>query len=90
MTRMPRLDERPAIASLYRLQFEPAQDAWVLLYPEGMVKLNATAAEILRRCDGHASVEQLITGLERDFAPADLRADVHYFLGDAYGRGWLV
>ena len=90
MTRMPRLDERPAVASLYRLQFEPAQDAWVLLYPEGMVKLNATAAEILRRCDGSSSVEQLVGGLERDFAPADLRADVHHFLGDAYGRGWLV
>jgi pyrroloquinoline quinone biosynthesis protein D len=90
MMRLPRLEERPSVARLYRLQFEPAQDGWVLLYPEGMVKLNATAAEILRRCDGNASVEQLITGLERDFAPADLRADVHYFLQDAYERGWLV
>jgi pyrroloquinoline quinone biosynthesis protein D len=84
------LDDRPAIASLYRLQFEPAQQAWVLLYPEGMVKLNATAAEVLRRCDGATSVEKLITGLERDFAPADLRADVCHFLGDAHGRGWIA
>ena len=33
---------------MFRLQFEPVQDCWVLLYPEGMIKLNASAAEILR------------------------------------------
>ena len=40
------------IAKLFRLQWEPAQDAHVLLYPEGMVKLNQSAGEILLRCDG--------------------------------------
>jgi pyrroloquinoline quinone biosynthesis protein D len=82
--------ERPAIASLYRLQYEPAQQAWVLLYPEGMVRLNASAAEILRRCDGATGVEQLIAGLERDYAPAELRDDVTCFLEDAHGRGWIA
>jgi pyrroloquinoline quinone biosynthesis protein D len=75
---------------MYRLQFEPAQQAWVLLYPEGMDKLNASASEVLRRCDGATTVVDLIAGLERDFAPADLRADVCHFLGDAHGRGWIV
>jgi pyrroloquinoline quinone biosynthesis protein D len=84
------LDHRPAIAALYRLQFERAQQAWVLLYPEGMVKLNASAAEVLRRCDGATSVQQIVAGLERDFAPADVRADVCQFLGDAHGRGWIA
>jgi pyrroloquinoline quinone biosynthesis protein D len=55
-----------------------------------MVKLNATAAEILGRCDGATSVQQLILALERDFAPADVRADVCRFLSDAHGRGWLA
>ena len=86
----PRIDDRPALAPLYRLQFEQAQKRWVLLYPEGMVKLNATAAEILRRCDGSLSVHELIDGLERDYAPAQLRGDVCHFLGDAYGRGWII
>ena len=36
----------------FRLQWEPAQKAHVLLYPEGMVKLNGSAGEILKRCDG--------------------------------------
>ena len=49
-TRRPRLDA--SVSPMFRLQFEPAQDGWVLLYPEGMVRLNEPAAEILRRCDG--------------------------------------
>jgi pyrroloquinoline quinone biosynthesis protein D len=84
------LDDRPAISKMYRLQFEAAQQAWVLLYPEGMVKLNASAAEVLRRCDGATTVQQLVASLERDFAPADVRADVCHFLGDAHGRGWIA
>jgi pyrroloquinoline quinone biosynthesis protein D len=84
------LDDLPSITPMYRLQFEPAQRAWVLLYPEGMVRLNASAAEVLRRCDGATSVQALIAALERDFAPADVRADVCHFLGDAHGRGWIA
>ncbi|HEX6708438.1 MAG TPA: pyrroloquinoline quinone biosynthesis peptide chaperone PqqD [Albitalea sp.] len=81
---------RPALSPLYRLQYEPAQQAWVLLYPEGMVRLNASAAEILGRCDGRSGVEEIVATLERDFAPADLRDDVVRFLGDAHERGWIA
>ncbi|HQE41111.1 MAG TPA: pyrroloquinoline quinone biosynthesis peptide chaperone PqqD, partial [Zoogloea sp.] len=42
---------RPCIHRLFRFQWEPAQQAHVLLYPEGMVKLNQSAGEILKRCD---------------------------------------
>jgi pyrroloquinoline quinone biosynthesis protein D len=90
MTAKPETHHRPVLAAQYRLQFEPAQDAWVLLYPEGMVKLNKSAAEILRRCDGSASVDEVISGLERDYAPMQLRDDVCLFLEDAHGRGWIV
>ena len=47
---------RPRIASGFRLQWEEAQGCHVLLYPEGMVKLNRSAGEILARCDGQRSV----------------------------------
>ena len=80
---------RPAVAPMYRLQFEPAQDAWVLLYPEGMVKLNTPAAEILRRCDGQRSVEAIVDDLERAFACEGLSGDVLAFLGQARERGWV-
>ena len=81
---------RPVIAPMYRLQFEQAQDAWVLLYPEGMVKLNAPAAEILRRCDGRRSVDQIVGELEAAFARTALRDDVQAFLAQAGDRGWIA
>jgi pyrroloquinoline quinone biosynthesis protein D len=37
------LPERPRLNRLFRLQWEEAQQAYVLLYPEGMVKLNLSA-----------------------------------------------
>ena len=83
------LDAKPEVASLFRLQFEPVQDAWVLLYPEGMVKLNTPAAEILRRCDGQRSVEAIVGELETAFARDGLVDDVLGFLNQARGRGWL-
>ena len=39
----------PRVGAGFRLQFEPAQDCHVLLYPEGMVKLNPTAGEIMSK-----------------------------------------
>ena len=81
---------RPAVATMYRLQFEQAQDAWVLLYPEGMVKLNTPAAEILRRCDGSRSVDDIVGELELAFAKTPLKDDVHAFLDQARERGWLA
>ena len=80
---------RPLVAPMYRLQFEPAQDAWVLLYPEGMVKLNTPAAEILRRCNGERSVDDIVGELERAFGRGALAGDVHAFLAQARERGWL-
>jgi pyrroloquinoline quinone biosynthesis protein D len=83
-------DSRPMLAPLYRLQFESAQDRWVLLYPEGMVRLNGSASEVLRRCDGQLSVHELVAGLERDFDHPDVRTEAVQFLCDAHGRGWIV
>ncbi|WP_428422944.1 pyrroloquinoline quinone biosynthesis peptide chaperone PqqD [Methylibium sp.] len=80
----------PRLAPMYRLQFEPAQDCWVLLYPEGLVKLNVPATEILKRCDGQASVTDITADLERAFGQTDLRADVNEFLQSAYERNWIV
>jgi len=79
----------PAIAPMYRLQYEAAQDSWVLLYPEGMVRLNGPASEILRRCDGLRSVQQIVGELEQSFGESDLHGDVCNFLRDAHEHGWI-
>ena len=79
----------PALRSLYRLQWEEVQQAWVLLYPEGMVRLNVPAAEILKRCDGATPVAALVRDLERAFGASDLEADVREFLREAASHGWI-
>ena len=66
---------RPAIGRGFRLQWEPAQNAHVLLYPEGMVKLNASAGEILRRCDGARTLGEIVAELQTAFGVADV-ADI--------------
>ena len=81
---------RPAIQHGFRLQWEPAQGTHVLLYPEGMVKLNGSAGEILKRCDGHASIAEITTELERVFSKAGLHAEVVAFLQMAVHNGWLT
>ncbi|NLG74803.1 MAG: pyrroloquinoline quinone biosynthesis peptide chaperone PqqD [Xanthomonadaceae bacterium] len=82
--------DSPAIARGFRLQWEPAQSAHVLLYPEGMVKLNGSAGEILRRCDGVATLAEIVSDLEGAFSRSGLRADVVAFLTLAAERGWVA
>lgn len=61
----------------------------MLLFPEGMVRLNATAGEILRRCDGARSVAEIIAELEQRFESDAVAADVDAFLQSATKDGWL-
>ncbi len=75
----------------YRLQWEEAQDCHVLLYPEGLVKLSPTAAEILSRCQQPVTEAELIAMLQQAYPQADsLPADVREFLADARRQEWLV
>lgn len=83
------LDTTPRVSKRFRLQWEEAQQAWVLLYPEGMVKLNQSAGEILRRCDGARSVDEVVADLEQAFATTGLEADVLAFLELARKQQWI-
>ncbi len=81
--------DQPRIARGFRLQWEEVQDAWVLLYPEGMVKLNASAGEILRRCDGERTVQAIVGELEKAFETTGLADDVVAFLEIAARQRWV-
>jgi pyrroloquinoline quinone biosynthesis protein D len=83
------LEAQPRVAAHFRLQWEEAQKSWVLLYPEGMVKLNASAGEIMRRLDGEKTVLALIDELEIQFETSGLAADVLDFLAIAQRQGWV-
>jgi len=80
---------RPAIARGLRLQWEPAQEAHVLLYPEGMVKLNGSAGAILSRCDGVRTLKEIVADLERSFGTTGLSDDVAAFVTLALERRWV-
>ncbi|ALO47437.1 pyrroloquinoline quinone biosynthesis peptide chaperone PqqD [Pseudohongiella spirulinae] len=77
-------------ARQYKLQWETAQDAWVLLYPEGLIKLTGSAGEILKRIDGRSSVEDIVSNLQAAFPEADLQQDVIDFLEHAHDKGWIT
>ncbi|MDT8311675.1 MAG: pyrroloquinoline quinone biosynthesis peptide chaperone PqqD [Methylophaga sp.] len=80
----------PVLALGYRFQWEPAQDCHVLLYPEGMVKLNPAASEILKRIvEKKQTVGELITELKIAFNGADLDDDVYQFLEEAHDNDWI-
>ncbi len=86
---MIELTVKPKLARLFRMQYEEAQQTYVLLYPEGMVKLNQSASEILKRCDGERDVQAMITDIEQTFNATGLEKDVTGFLEIALERGWI-
>jgi pyrroloquinoline quinone biosynthesis protein D len=79
----------PRIGHGFRLQWEPAQNAHVLLYPEGMVKLNQSGGEILKRCDGQRDIAAITTELETAFNVKGLGPDVIAFVEMAVQQKWL-
>ncbi len=84
------LSSKPKLAKLFRMQYEEAQQGYVLLYPEGMVKLNQPASEILKRCDGERDVKAIIADIELAFNAQGLEKDVTGFIEIATERGWIV
>ncbi len=81
---------RPRIGGGFRLQWEPAQNCHVLLYPEGMVKLNGSAGEIMTRCDGARSIAAIVGELETAFNATGLQPEVLSFVEIAGKQKWLT
>lgn len=73
----------------YRLQWEPRQESWVLLFPEGMITLNETAGLILNECQVPTRVPDLLHRLQARFPGESITDDVLEFLSEAYEQQWL-
>ncbi len=83
-------DNIPEIVSPpFRFQWEEVQNCYVVLYPEGMVKLSQSAGEIMRRCDGEKDITSIIKDLNEQFPGANLESDVIQFLEVAHDNGWI-
>lgn len=80
----------PAFRRGYRMQWETAQDSHVVLYPEGMAKLNETAVAILELVDGKQDVAAIIATLDARFPDAGgVGDDVKEFLQSAIEQKWI-
>lgn len=79
----------PTFSPTHRLQWEESQQKYVILYPEGMVELSESAAEILKLCDGTRAFPEIVTELEQKFETDGLTDDVREFLEIALDNGWI-
>lgn len=90
MTPLISTEQVPRLNPHFRFQWEPAQQGFVLLYPEGMVKLNGGAGEILACVDGQRDVAAIVAILVVKFPDAEgIEQDIHDFLGDAHAQQWI-
>lgn len=89
---MPDDEWTPKLVRRVRLRWDAARGTHVLLFPEGFLVLNDSAAAVLRRCDGAHSVRAIIDGLraEHPEAPAaELADDVRAVIARVRDRGFL-
>ncbi|MBO3661694.1 MULTISPECIES: pyrroloquinoline quinone biosynthesis peptide chaperone PqqD [Acinetobacter] len=74
----------------YRFQFEPAQNAYVLLYPEGMIKLNQSASEIGQHIDGQNSIADIIQKVTSKFGDIpEIKQDIIEYMLVAQREHWI-
>lgn len=62
------LDVRPKLPRGARLAHNEAQGGWVLLAPERVFKADVIAVEIIKRCDGKATLGDIVDDLAAAYA----------------------
>jgi len=78
-------DAVPRLWRLARLDYDPARQRPVLLYPEGAVLLNETGRAILELVDGSRTVAQIAAELSERYQ-TDVTADVTEYLSQLAER----
>ena len=80
----------PSLNKHFRMQWEEAQGCYVLLYPEGMVKLNESAGLILACVDGQQTVGDIISDLAARFPNVEgIASDIEEFMATASAQRWI-
>jgi pyrroloquinoline quinone biosynthesis protein D len=76
------------IDPMYLFRWEEPQQAYVILYPEGVIKVNETGAAILKLCDGNNTVAEVVSELN-DIYTTDVTDSIYKFLEVAHAKGWI-
>jgi pyrroloquinoline quinone biosynthesis protein D len=90
MTQPIELSDVYALAPHHRFQWEEAQQSYVILFPEGMVKLNGGAGEVIKRVNGQSTVGEIVTELKAAYPDADdIEQDILSMLELASSKLWI-
>ena len=81
---------RPRLVTGARLRYDDVREEHQLLIPEGVVRLNPTAAEVLELCDGERSLDDIVGALSARYEGSDLRGDVEALVDGMTQRGLVV
>jgi pyrroloquinoline quinone biosynthesis protein D len=81
---------RPRLVDGARLQYDDVREEHLLLIPEGAVRLNETAAQVLQLCDGERSLEDIAAELSLRYSGADVGDDVREMLGGLHEQGLVI
>ena len=78
------------IAAHHRFQWEKAQDCYVILFPEGMVKLNGSAGEVLNLVNGEVDVKSITEILSKKFSDVpNIAKDIEGMIELALEKTWI-
>ena len=77
-------ESKPRLPRGVRLKYDETRGEWLLLAPERVIKADAIAAEILKRCDGNATLTAIVDELAARFCAdrARVETDVRALLAD--------
>jgi pyrroloquinoline quinone biosynthesis protein D len=78
------------LAFHHRFQWEEAQQCYVILFPEGMVKLHGGAGEVIKRLDAKKTVGDVVADLKATFPDAvNIEPEIIGMFEMAVDKGWL-
>ena len=81
---------RPRLVTGARLRYDEVREEHVLLIPEGAVRLNPSAAEVLELCDGERSLDDIVGALSARYEGADVRDDILELVDAMTQKGLVV
>jgi coenzyme PQQ biosynthesis protein PqqD len=89
MTAALSLTDRPQLRRGVRTGTDPLSGETVLLFPEGVLIMNETAAAVVRQCDGSRSVSAVLHSVGEGYDNVAVE-DVMSLLQDLIAQGLLV
>jgi coenzyme PQQ biosynthesis protein PqqD len=83
------LGDRPQLRCGVRVSTDPLSQAPILLFPEGVLFLNETAAAVIRHCDGTRTVAEMVQAIDEMYDDVTV-GDVLSLVADLVAQRLMV